>query len=496
MHPDLEASLVHCRNLPSPPAIALQIIELAQDPDADLATAARVIAMDPALSARLLRVANSPLYAGRRRVETLAQATTMLGLNATLSLALGFSLARGLRATDGAAAEQERLWKRSVLSALAARLLGEHAGLERLEDLMLAGLLQDIGALALLQARPDAWLALQDGGRVPAPLEREREVLGDDHAAAGAWLARQWQLPDHLCDAIAASEGCPAPANAFQACVFASGAVATLWLADDDPDGALRTAAEARIEAGGIGGPGTLDSLLAQMASAAQGFGALFDMRIVQPAHLQAIIEQARELLVLRNLREIQEAARARREADASREHIRHLTEQARRDPLTGVYNRMQLEEALEREFAAASAAGQPLSIAFVDLDGFKQINDRHGHLVGDQVLRQFAQTLQRLLRSTDLVARYGGEEFLVVLAHSNEAAAARVLRRILEETARTPMAVVDGHPLYVTFSAGVASRDGHDSPFADARAMLQAADQALYLAKRRGRNQVGQHGQ
>ena len=195
MHPDLEASLVHCRNLPSPPAIALQIIELAQDPDADLATAARVIAMDPALSARLLRVANSPLYAGRRRVETLAQATTMLGLNATLSLALGFSLARGLRATDGAAAEQERLWKRSVLSALAARLLGEHAGLERLEDLMLAGLLQDIGALALLQARPDAWLALQDGGRVPAPLEREREVLGDDHAAAGAWLARQWQLP-------------------------------------------------------------------------------------------------------------------------------------------------------------------------------------------------------------------------------------------------------------------------------------------------------------
>src|SRR5690606_14167290 len=156
MHPDLESSLLHCRNLPSPPAVALQIIELAQDPDADLATAARVIAMDPALSARLLRVANSPLYAGRRRVETLAQATTMLGLNATLSLALGFSLARGLRSTSGAAAEQERLWKRSVLSALAARLLGEHAGLERLEDLMLAGLLQDIGALALLQARPDA----------------------------------------------------------------------------------------------------------------------------------------------------------------------------------------------------------------------------------------------------------------------------------------------------------------------------------------------------
>lgn len=495
MHPDLESSLLHCRNLPSPPAVALQIIELAQDPDADLSTAARVIAMDPALSARLLRVANSPLYAGRRRVETLAQATTMLGLNATLSLALGFSLARGLRSTSGAAAEQERLWKRSVLSALAARLLGEHAGLERLEDLMLAGLLQDIGALALLQARPDAWLALQDGGRMPVPLEREREVFGGDHAEAGAWLAQRWQLPTYLCEAIAASEGDPDPSNTFHACVIASGAVATLWLADGDADGTLRTAAEARIQAGGVGGPGTLDSLLAQMASASQNFGELFDMRIVQPAHLHAIIEQARELLVLRNLREIQETARARREADASRERIRDLTEQTRRDPLTGVYNRMQLEEALEHEFAAATAAGHPLSIAFVDLDGFKLINDRHGHLVGDQVLRQFAQTLQRMLRATDLVARYGGEEFLVVLADSSEAAATQVLQRILEETARTPMAVVDGHPLYVTFSAGMATREAGDSQFANPRALLQAADQALYLAKRRGRNQVGQHG-
>src|SRR5690606_39925751 len=178
-----------------------------------------------------------------------------------------------------------------------------------------------------------------------------------------------------------------------------------------DEDGALRCAAEARIQAGGIGGPGTLDGLLAQMASAVDGFSALFDMRITQPLHLQAIIEQARELLVLRNLRQIQEATRARREVDASEERIRRLTKQSPRDPLTGVYNRLPLEDVLDREFAAAVSASQPLSIAFVDLDDFKQINDRHGHLVGDQVLRQFAQTLQRMLRSSDLVARYGGEE-------------------------------------------------------------------------------------
>lgn len=189
-------------------------------------------------------------------------------------------------------------------------------------------------------------------------------------------------------------------------------------------------------------------------------------------------------------------AAEAEQLLTEQRQRIAELESLTTTDALTGVANRRGFENFLQRALANGARHGETGVIAVMDLDGFKQINDRHGHLVGDQVLRQFAQTLQRLLRSTDLVARYGGEEFLVVLAHSNEAAAARVLRRILEETARTPMAVVDGHPLYVTFSAGVASRDGHDSPFADARAMLQAADQALYLAKRRGRNQVGQHGQ
>ncbi|PSD29288.1 GGDEF domain-containing protein, partial [Stenotrophomonas maltophilia] len=96
MPPELTAALALCRNLPSPPGIALRIIELAQDPEADIATAADIIAIDMALSARMLRIANSPLYASRRRIENLGQALTMLGLNATISLALGFTVTQGL----------------------------------------------------------------------------------------------------------------------------------------------------------------------------------------------------------------------------------------------------------------------------------------------------------------------------------------------------------------------------------------------------------------
>ncbi|AKC87501.1 GGDEF domain-containing protein [Pseudoxanthomonas suwonensis] len=493
MRPELEAHLLHCRNLPSPPAVALRIIELAQDPGADLNATARVIGMDPALSARMLRVANSPLYAGRRRVDNLGQALTLLGFNATLSLALGFSLVQGLRGSNGTAAEQERIWRRSALAALVARLLGGHAGLERLEDLMLAGLLQDVGALALLQALPEEYAALRAGAPGNAALpELERAAFGADHAEVGAWLARHWRLPVYLVDAIGASED-DGTGDAFQACVVASGTIADLWLADGDVE-TLRASAAARVAACATDGTG-LDDLLVQVAAALPEISAMFDLHIAHPAHLDAITDHAKELLILRNLREIQDAARARSEAQASEDQVRRLTEQSRRDPLTGVYNRLQMEEVLEREFATAVALQHPLSIAFIDLDDFKHINDRYGHLVGDRVLHQFAQTLQRLLRSTDLVARYGGEEFLVVLSHSSEVSAARVLKRILEETARVPMAEVEGKPLYVTFSAGLATH-GTTRQFADARSLLQAADDALYGAKREGRNRVSQHGQ
>ena len=495
MRPELEATLLHCRNLPSPPGVALQIIELAQDPNVDVHAAVRLIGMDPALSARMLRVANSPLYAGRRRVDNLGQAMTMLGLNATLSLALGFSLVQGLRGKNGTAAEQEKIWRRSVLAALAARLLGQKIGVARLEDLMLAGLLQDIGGLALLQAAPTEYTALRTRAHDNASLlALEEEVFGSHHGVVGAWLSRQWQLPAYIAEAISASET-PGTTDPFLGSVSASGAIADLWLAEGDPDGALRAAAEARL--GDLGKDGAaLDELLVQIAAALPEISALFEVRINRPEHLQAISEHAKELLILRNLREIQEASQARHDAQASEERMRRLTEQSRRDPLTGVYNRLQMEEVLEREFATAVALQQPLSIAFIDLDDFKRINDQHGHLVGDQVLRQFAQTLQRMLRSTDLIARYGGEEFLVVLSHSNEGAATRVLQRILDEVSRLPMAVADGEPLHVTFSAGLATHDGGATAFHDARGLLQAADDALYAAKRTGRNRVSPHRQ
>ncbi|WP_369937524.1 HDOD domain-containing protein [Xanthomonas tesorieronis] len=491
MRPELEAILAHSRNLPSPPGIALRIIDLAQDPDVDLATTADTIAMDMALSARMLRIANSPLYASRRRIDNLGQALTMLGLNAALSLALGFSMVQSLRDGAGAGDLQERVWRRSVLSALASRLLGQAMGLRKQEELMLAGLLQDMGALALLHICHDDYAPLlrEAGGSGSETLvAMERERLGCDHAEVGAWLAQKWKLPAYLQRSIGHSPGSEQASDTFGKCVLLSGSIADIWLSSD-VDAARGVAMERAYRELQLDSR-RFDEVIAGMAEALPVIGPIFDVRIAQPERIDAIISHARELMVLRNLRQIQEATLARHQADESEHRARRLAEQASRDALTGVYNRHQLDVLLNQQFDLASRHDWPLSIAFIDLDDFKKINDAHGHLIGDQVLRAFAQALQPLLRSSDTVARFGGEEFLVLLPNTSEEAALGVIQRILLDIAQRPMVELQSGPLYISFSAGVATQGGRER-FGTAQELLQAADDMLYSSKHGGRNRV-----
>ncbi|MDH5823410.1 GGDEF domain-containing protein [Luteimonas sp. RD2P54] len=489
MHPELETLLGRCRDLPTPPGVALRVLELAQDPATDLAATAEAICLDPALSARILRIANSPLFASatRRPSATVSQALALLGLNAALSLALGFSLATTMRGGAQAAGARERFWRRSVLSAMASRLLGERAGLERLEELMLAGLLQDIGALALMHALPARYASLDAApGGVP-PLQRERALFGSDHAEVGAWLAARWNLPAYLQRIIGHHESGPYRGDPELACVSGSGLLADLWLRAGGAEELRAIAAELERRTG-LSGPETAH-MLERMSASAPELASLFEVRL-EPHEARGLQRQALELMVVRNLVEVRDAADTRREIEALKARTRDLSEQVRRDPLTGAYNRLQLEEVLQREFEEALRCKRPLSIAFIDLDDFKRINDRHGHLVGDQVLQEFSRCLNGRLRQTDLLARYGGEEFLIVLSNCDAAAARATLERILAEISRTPMALVDGVPLYITFSAGLACQGGSDQ-FASAEDLLKAADEALYGAKRDGRNQV-----
>jgi diguanylate cyclase (GGDEF)-like protein len=164
----------------------------------------------------------------------------------------------------------------------------------------------------------------------------------------------------------------------------------------------------------------------------------------------------------------------------------RQLHEQATRDSLTGLWNRAMILETLERELTRSRRESQPLSVIMADIDHFKQINDMHGHLVGDRVLRQTAQRLMTMLRPYDTVGRYGGEEFLVVLPGCVASVAMTLAERLRQCMAAEPIADND-QAFQVTVSFGVSVWDGQTT----GQELLHSADRALYEAKRTGRNRV-----
>ena len=157
-------------------------------------------------------------------------------------------------------------------------------------------------------------------------------------------------------------------------------------------------------------------------------------------------------------------------------------------DPLTGVFNRRTFIELAERELARCRRGGLPLRLLMLDMDHFKRVNDTRGHLVGDDVLREFARTVADCLRREDLLVRYGGEEFCVLLPGADAGTALTLADRIRATIDGTHMNTRDG-PVHITTSVGIC---GDDAKLIDSLdSLLSCADGALYLAKAAGRNQV-----
>ena len=157
-------------------------------------------------------------------------------------------------------------------------------------------------------------------------------------------------------------------------------------------------------------------------------------------------------------------------------------------DPLTGAYNRRTFHEIAEREMSRARRAGQPLSIIMLDIDHFRALNEKHGHRTGDQVLQSLAEVLRKALRKEDMLVRYGGEEFLVLLPEVPGPGAVIVAGRLRKAVAGEELQAGElRFPL--TVSAGVAARLDEGPESVDT--LVARAEEALALAKRRGRNRV-----
>lgn len=482
-------------SFPSPPAIAQQIIALAGDPDIDLDRVAAAIGKDPGLAAKILRVANSPLYAKRRESGNLRQALVVLGLNAATTLALSFSLVGTYKAIKSTGIDYVHFWRKTILSASAARTFAEMLHVNAVEEVFLAALLQDIAVLAVDRAAPDFYAELPRRAAHAQLAAYEHARLGLDHASLGAWLLRHWKLPEPLCRAVEGSHSPlaqerPTNAGVAAACAALGSECVEMLLgatvAVDIDALADRAHALLRLSSGQLAA--AIDRIVAEIPEIER----LFDTALLRPDEAAAMLEQARELLTMRNLRAL-EAVNMLQAATADLEaRTTALEDRQRRDALTGVYNRGHLDQILQREFQAAGAGGWPLSIGFIDLDNFKKINDTYGHPTGDSVLAGTAKQILSVTRATDCVARYGGDEFLIVLPGLEIAAADTVCRRLLHRL-RAAQYPVDGGFVNATASVGLAAH-GAETPYYSVAQLIEAADRAVYAAKTTGRDRLMHH--
>ncbi len=172
---------------------------------------------------------------------------------------------------------------------------------------------------------------------------------------------------------------------------------------------------------------------------------------------------------------------------NAAREHAARLEHLVVTDPLTGLPNRRYLDFALPTALAEALRHGQPLAIAFADIDHFKAVNDRYGHEVGDRMLKVIAGTLAASLRASDTVCRYGGEEFLVILPHTGPTELANTCQRLLSLVRASGLDLEGQRSVSVTISIGATIASPGDSHLD----LLHRADELLYTSKRSGRDRA-----
>lgn len=157
-------------------------------------------------------------------------------------------------------------------------------------------------------------------------------------------------------------------------------------------------------------------------------------------------------------------------------------------DDLTRLYNSRYLNQVLRRETKRAARGGRPLSVLFIDLDGFKQVNDRHGHLAGSKALVEAAAVIRGCARETDVVARFGGDEFALILPETGRDGAIAVAERIAERLRRFTFLAAEGLLVHLTASIGVATLPDNAG---SAEELIRAADTAMYQVKARGKNGI-----
>ncbi len=492
---ELPAVLGQADNLPSLPAVALEVLRLSQDENASLDELASCLSRDPALAAKLLKLANSSLFGVGREVTTLQRAVVLLGIKTVKLMALSFSLVSSLpRKGRQGAFDFTEYWRRSLVSAISARSLARLVRNPHADEAFLCGLFQHFGKLVLARCFGAPYTeVLQQTGGWPAPAIEER-LLGFSSSDVCATLLKNWNLPEVIYVAVGyCSRPEAAPSDLDDGTrrlieVLSLTACIETVLCDQEKGAALsrlHVELEQRFQLS----PAEVDAFLVGLESGIAETAELLSIQIPAGKGHEELLGEARLQMVSLGLGTAVELARAERRNETLEEEKHAAETRARTDQLTGLPNRRAFDEFLERQVHARLRERLPrgLGLLLIDVDRFKKFNDAHGHQIGDEVLRLVAEVLGKGTRKGDFTARYGGEEFAVILPQNNKyglKSAAERLRRAIEQAGFEH----DGRRLSVTVSLGGACI-GSFASAGDAQALIQLADHFLYRAKENGRN-------
>ncbi|MGL1932870.1 MAG: GGDEF domain-containing protein [Desulfotalea sp.] len=491
-------------NLPTLPTVANQLITLTAREDTTLADIAGLISQDISLSAKILKVANSAFYSFPQQIASINQAVSLLGTNAVRSLVLSFSFLSMGKSSKPNKFNFTTFWEKSLVGAIAAKLILEKVDGANSEEVLVAGLLQNLGELifALVYSEEYENILKQTVNNHDALIPLEEEMFGLNHCELGYEVASSWGFPTTLCEPILhhhkpnSYEGNHKDTKQTIAALYLSGVLCQIFYSDRPEmyHKKFRTQAASLLKLKQSDIKYILENLHTEIINA----GSYFDFRIKNVKSVQDILQEANIRLSILNL-DYEQINKQLIEAKINLENLtteleeknRRLENLANIDGLTNIYNHRYFQNSLDQEISRSKRRELELSLIMLDIDYFKKLNDTYGHQIGDFILIELSQIIKNQLREYDTVARYGGEEFVIILPETNLESALTTAEKV-RSTIEDHEFIDQRQEIYkITVSLGVSMCRPHEKENFSKSDFIGEADSALYNAKNNGRNKV-----
>lgn len=480
--------------LPTPPAIALRILEEVHKEEPSFSRLTELINTDPALTARVLRIANSPTFAPISRIDNLDKALTRMGTTLLTNVALSFILVSSFKQIPDSNFNFEYFWKRSVTAAVGANVIAR--GICRKNDyIFIATLLHDIGILIADNCLPSYRVIFNSENPHQSINEREQDHFGFSHAKLGSELLQQWGLPEQITLPIAwhqQPENAPQEAECPARVINLADKLSAVFHGKPGPN-KLKIFREELSNHYKLSNS-KINQLIEEISEQSSEVLSFFDIPNESAKSATEILQEANEALSNLNL----STSQLTKQYQVEKEQAQHtsakltaanaeLSRLAFQDSLTGLYNLRYFHDHFDRELQRASRYKTIFSLFMFDVDDFKVINDTYGHQAGDKLLQEIARVTLKTVRNTDLVARYGGEEFAVILSETTLEVAGEIAERLRSNISQL---VVDweNKQLSVTISIGI-SFYCHEHANLTKNQIIAIADAGLYRSKKKGKN-------